>query len=73
MKVIVSNEIEQACPRFVGACVEAQVVNTPYCAELWQEINKLCENFRKELTTESLKEISSIAATRQMYKAGAAG
>ena len=69
MKVIVSNEIEQACPRFVGACVEAQVVNTPYCAELWQEINKLCENFRKELTTESLKEISSIAATRQMYKA----
>ena len=69
MKVIVSNEIEQACPRFVGACVEAQVVNTPYCAELWQEINKLCEQFRKELTTESLKEISSIAATRQMYKA----
>ena len=69
MKVIVSNEIEQACPRFVGACVEAQVVNTPYCPELWQEINKLCEQFRKELTTESLKEISSIAATRQMYKA----
>jgi DNA/RNA-binding domain of Phe-tRNA-synthetase-like protein len=69
MKVIVSDEIEQACPRFVGACVEAQVVNTPYCAELWQEINKLCEQFRKELTTESLKEITSIAATRQMYKA----
>ena len=69
MKVIVSNEIEQACPRFVGACVEAQVVNTPYCAKLWQEINKLCERFRKELTTESLKEISSIAATRQVYKA----
>ncbi|MBO7139466.1 MAG: hypothetical protein J6W19_02665 [Prevotella sp.] len=69
MKVIVSNEIEQACPRFVGACVEAQVVNTPYCEELWEEINKMCNRFRKELTTESLKEISSIAATRQMYKA----
>ena len=69
MKVIVSNEIEQVCPRFVGACVDAQVVNTPYCAELWQEINSQCERFRQELTTESLKEITSIAATRQVYKA----
>ena len=69
MKVIVSNEIEQVCPQFVGACVEAQVVNTPYCAELWEEIGKMCDRFRKELTTESLKEIASIAATRQVYKA----
>ena len=30
MKVIVSQEIERACPAFVGACVEAQVVNTQY-------------------------------------------
>ena len=69
MKVIVSNEIEQVCPVFVGACVDAQVVNTPYCEELWQEINRRCEQFRKEPTTESLKEITSIAATRQVYKA----
>ena len=69
MKVIVSNEIEQVCPVFAGACVDAQVVNTPYCEELWQEINGRCEQFRKELTTESLKEITSIAATRQVYKA----
>jgi DNA/RNA-binding domain of Phe-tRNA-synthetase-like protein len=69
MKIIVSNEIDQVCPRFVGACVEAQVVNTPYCAELWEEINKMCDRFRKELTTESLKEVTSIAATRQVYKA----
>ncbi|MBR2236742.1 MAG: hypothetical protein IJ887_02535 [Prevotella sp.] len=69
MKVIVSNEIEQVCPVFIGACVDAQVVNTPYCEELWQEINRRCEQFRKELTTESLKEITSIAATRQVYKA----
>lgn len=69
MKVIVSPEIEQACPHFVGACVEAQVVNSPYCAELWQEIDRQCEHFRQTLTTESLKEITSIAATRQVYKA----
>jgi len=68
MKVIVSEEIAQVCPVFVGACVEAQVVNTPYCEELWHEIEALCERYRQELTTESLKELTSIAATRQVYK-----
>ena len=69
MNIIVSKEIEQVCPNFVGAQVEAQVTNTPYCAELWQEIEALGERFRKELTTESLKELTSIAATRRVYKA----
>jgi len=69
MNIIVSQEIEQVCPGFVGACVEAQVVNTPYCAELWEEIHQLEERFRQELTTESLKEQSGIAATRRVYKA----
>ena len=69
MKVIVSKEIESVCPIFVGACVEADVVNTPYCEELWQEINALGEQYRATLTTESLKEMSSIAATRNVYRA----
>lgn len=69
MKVIVSEEISQVCPDFVGACVDAMVVNTPYSAELWQEIESSCHQFRHELTTESLKEITSIAATRRIYKA----
>lgn len=69
MKVIVSQEIERACPAFVGACVEAQVVNTPYNEALWQEIEAMGEGFRQELTTESLKDMTSIAATRRVYKA----
>jgi len=69
MNIIVSQEIETVCPRFVGAAVEAQVVNTPYCAELWEEIHQWEEHFRQELTTESLKEQSGIAATRCVYKA----
>lgn len=69
MKVIVSQEIEQVCPEFVGACVDAKVVNTPYCETLWQEIEVFCNRFREELTTESLKEMASIAATRRVYKA----
>lgn len=69
MKIIVSDEIESVCPVFVGACVEAEVVNTPYCEELWQEINAMGDRFRETLTTESLKEMSSIAATRSVYHA----
>jgi DNA/RNA-binding domain of Phe-tRNA-synthetase-like protein len=69
MKVIVSQEIEQVCPEFVGACVDAMVVNSPYCEALWKEIEVFCNRFRNELTTESLKEITSIAATRRVYKA----
>lgn len=69
MKIIVSDEIASVCPEFVGACVEADVVNTPYCEELWQEIAALGDRFRETLTTESLKEMSSIAATRSVYRA----
>lgn len=68
MKIIVSQEIESVCPTFVGAAVEAQVVNTPYCAELWDEIHTLEDKFRSELTTESLKQLPCIAATRNVYK-----
>lgn len=69
MKVIVSEEIERVCPDFVGACLEARVKNSPYCQPLWDEINALGEHFRQTLTTESLKEIPSIAATRRVYRA----
>lgn len=69
MKIIVSEEIETVCPNFVGACVEANVQNSPYCQELWDEINALGEKYRDTLTTESLKEMSGIAATRKVYRA----
>ena len=69
IKVIVSDEIERVCPGFVGACVEADVVNTPYCEGLWEEIRALGEQYKATLTTESLKEMSGIAATRRVYKA----
>lgn len=69
MKIIVSKEIENVCPNFVGACVEAQVKNSPYCAELWQEINALGEHYRQVLSTETLKAISGIEATLRVYRA----
>ena len=69
MKVFVSDEIEQICPEFVGACLEAEVVNSPHNEDLWSELENLAVRFRGELTTESLKEQPSIAATRRVYRA----
>ena len=69
MKIVVSPEIESVCPTFVGAAVEAQVTNSSYCEALWDEIHALEDKYRQELTTESLKQLPSIAATRSVYKA----
>lgn len=69
VKIIVSDEIEKVCPVFVGACVDAQVKNTSYCAALWEEVHRLGEHCRQTMTTETVKELPSIAATRAVYKA----
>ena len=43
-------------------------MNTPYCEELWKEIHALGEEYRSTLTTESIKQLSAIEATRRVYK-----
>jgi DNA/RNA-binding domain of Phe-tRNA-synthetase-like protein len=68
MKIIVSDEIRAVCPVFVGACVEAQVQNSPYSQTLWEEIHEQQRLMREQLTTDTLKELPSIAATRAVYK-----
>ena len=69
MHIIVSQEIENVCPGFVGAAVEAKVKNTPYSEPLWQEIHAMGEKYRASLTTETLKQLSGIEATRRVYRA----
>ena len=68
MKVIVSEDIRKVCPSFIGACVEADVANSPFSQGLWDEIHSLEDHFRATLTTETLKQISSIEATRRIYR-----
>ena len=69
MEIIVSQEIETVCPGFVGACVEANVTNSPYCQPLWGEIEAMGNHYRETLTTETLKTLPGIAATRRVYRA----
>ncbi len=69
MKIVVSPDIHSVCPQFVGACVDAIVSNSSYCQPLWDEINTMGNKYRSTLTTESLKQLSGIAATRRVYRA----
>ena len=69
MNIVVSSEIQTVCPEFIGACVEANVSNSPYCQPLWDEIDAMGNKYRSTLTTESLKQLSGIAATRRVYRA----
>ncbi len=69
IQVQVSQEIERVCPGFVGAAVEAYCENSPYCATLWEDIHALGDQYRQQLSTETLKLLPGIAATRRVYKA----
>ena len=68
MQLKVSPEMHSVCPEFVGACITANISNTPYSADLWAEIDALGSDYRATLTTESLKSMMSIQATRRIYK-----
>lgn len=69
MNIIVSKEIESVCPQFAGAAVEARVVNTPRSEGLWAEIDALCENYKQQFDTTSIKQLPGVEATRRVYRA----
>lgn len=69
MIVSVTQEIEAVCPRFIGALVEARVTNSQQNEELWAEMVRTGTEMRLRHTTETIKHISSIEATRRVYKA----
>ena len=60
--------MHSVCPEFVGACITANISNTQYSADLWSEIDTLGAEYCATLTTESLKDMTSIQATRRIYK-----
>ena len=68
VQIIVSDEIKAVCPEFVGAALEARFTNTPYSAPLWEEIRTFQADYCRKFTTESLKDMPTIQATRAVYK-----
>lgn len=68
MRIEVSEEIKKACPQFVGAAITATVKNTPFCEALWRKIDEFTVRYREMYTTDSIKDMVAIRATREAYK-----
>ena len=68
MKIHVDEHISRVCPTFVGAALSITITNSTYCPALWEEINSELEAYRRRFTTESIKDMPSIQATRRIYK-----
>ena len=68
INIVVSDELKQAWPRFQGAAVFANVRNSAYNEQLWKRIDEFTELYRSRYTTDSIKDMPSIQATRQAYK-----
>lgn len=57
-----------ACPDFHVAAIAYDVVNSPRCVGLWQEIDDFCKQFAISLKMEEINQRPAIYATRQAYK-----
>lgn len=68
LTVEVSEELRQAWPLFRGAAVFAEVTNSAYSPALWKRIEEFTEIYRRRYTTDSIKEMPAIRATRQAYR-----
>jgi len=68
MKITISEEIRLRCPEFVGTAVVANVRNSAFNAELWEEIEAFISDYRLHYTVDSIKEMPSIEATRTAYR-----
>lgn len=67
-QILVGNDIHAAWPRFIGKAICAKVQNSEFCAELWDEIGRFSADYRARFTVDSIKEMSSIEATRAAYR-----
>lgn len=67
-KIEVSQEIRDKVPDFAGVAVYATVKNSAYSKELWETITHFTEKYCSIYTTDSIKDMQAIKATREAYK-----
>lgn len=67
-EIVVSEELRNACPDFVGCALFAAIRNSEYNADLWKEIEELTKWLRDNYTVDTVKQRSGIRATREGYK-----
>lgn len=68
MQITISNTFHDVCPQFIGGAILAEVKNSATTPELWAEIERIANVLRNNYTTDTIKEQSGIAATREAYR-----
>ena len=66
--IVVSKELKEVAPHFVGAAITAEVVNSAYSESLWEEIKAYGQELKQTLTIPEIKKLGTIDATRTVYK-----
>lgn len=69
IQIQISDKFRNVCPHFRGVAVRANVVNSPFEPKLWAYIENFTTQYRTQFTTESIKQMPAIEATRTAYKA----
>lgn len=68
IEISIADDLRTACPNFFGCALMATVKNTAYSSTLWEEIGVFIQDYRAKYTTDSIKDMPSIQATRTAYK-----
>lgn len=68
MQITISKTFHDVCPKFIGGAILAEVKNSATTLELWAEIERIANVLRNNYTTDTIKEQSGIAATREAYR-----
>lgn len=68
MQITISKTFHDVCPKFIGGAILAEVKNSATTPELWAEIERIASVLRNNYTTDTIKEQSGIAATREAYR-----
>ena len=68
INISISTEILTACPEFAFSAIQCKVKNTPYNAELWQEITDFSEKFVAQTPLNKINKLPNILETREAYK-----
>lgn len=67
--IVVSKEIRSACPAFRGGALYAEFTNAPTSAAISAAMREEEDELRRLYTTDTVKLVGGIAATRAAYKA----
>lgn len=64
----ISNELKEICPNTALGCIQAKVSLEKDMKDLWNEINHVCKELKKQITLPEIAKLPNNKASREVYK-----